>query len=65
MLFFPFIEKMLSLIRVKQLAQSHTVNRDNITYISVAQDSVPSITASPRSKKEGLLMGWNVLRAGL
>ena len=56
---------MLSLIRVKQLAQSHTVNRDNITYISVAQESVPSITASPRSKKEGLPVGWNVLRAGL
>ena len=55
----PFCSKTL------QLAQSHTVNRANIAYIAVVQDSVPSITASPRSKEEGLPVGWNVLRAGL
>lgn len=59
------LKKSLGLIGVKQLAQSHTVNRANIAYISVVQDSVPSITASPRSKEEGLPVGWNVLRAGL
>lgn len=59
------LKKSLGLIGVKQLAQSHTVIRANIAYISVVQDSVPSITASPRSKEEGLPVGWNVLRAGL
>lgn len=34
------LKKSLGLIGVKQLAQSHTVNRANIAYISVVQDSV-------------------------
>ena len=61
------LNKKLSLIGVKQLAQSYTFNRANIAYIFCCSGlcSFYCATAAPRSKEEVFPVGWNVLGAGL